>query len=142
MTDSYSIYEAKTNLSMIVRDSAEKGKVFTISNAQRKRAPRAVVLGEEILRLLLEGYVCTPEWEEDSRNGMWTVYIPEIDDWGQGSTKEEAVLDLLEGVKELADTYLSELPFYLRGGRTRELPYLLKIALAEDLSGVRRVLGL
>ncbi len=142
MPDSYSVYEAKTNLSMIVRDSAEHGKVFTVANAQRKSAPRAVVLGEAAVRALLDAYVCHPEWEEDAEKHLWTVWVREIDDWGEGPTKEAAARNLVASAKELAEIYLAEIQMYLQHGRSAEFPYMLKIGLSQDDDEVRKVLGL
>lgn len=142
MPDSYSIYEAKTNLSMIVRDSAEHGKVFLVGNAQMKAAPRAVVMGENLLHLLLDRFVCHPEWEEDAEKGMWTISVSEAGAWGEGSSKDEAVQDLLENAKALSEGYLEEADLYLRFGRTQALPIMLKIALARDDAELQRTLGL
>jgi hypothetical protein len=142
MPDSYSIYDAKANFSMIARDAAEHGKVFVVANAQRKAAPRTVILGEEAVRILLDHFVCHSEWEEDAEHHLWTVYVPEIDDWGQGESQEDAVKDLVDGAMELADLYLSDLQFFLRGGRSAEFPFMLKISLARDAGEVRKVLGL
>lgn len=142
MPDSYSIYEAKTNFSMIVRDSAEHGKVFMVGNAQREASPRAVILGENLLRLLLDRFICHPEWEEDAEKGMWTVSVSEAGAWGEGNSKSEAVQDLLENAKALSEGYLEEADLYLRFGRTEFLPMMLKIALARDEAGLQRTLGL
>lgn len=142
MPDSYSIYDAKSNFSMIVRDSAEHSKVFLVSNAQRKAAPRAVVLGEDMMRVLLDHFVCHPEWEEDPEMHVWTVFVPEIDEWGEGPTKEAAVADLVDSAAELADMYLADTDFYFRHGRSQEFAYMLRIALAKEADEIRKVLGL
>lgn len=142
MPDSYSIYEAKTNFSMIVRDSAEHGKVFMVGNAQRESSPRAVVLGENLLRLLLDRFICHPEWEEDVEKGMWTVSVPEAGAYGEGGSKGEAVQDLLENAKALSEGYLEEADLYLKFGRAEALPLMLKIALARDDAELQRTLGL
>lgn len=142
MPDSFSIYDAKTNLSMIVRDSAEHGKVFMVANAQRKSAPRAIVLGEEVLRSLLDHFVCHPEWEEDAEKHLWTVAVQEIDEWGEGDTQESAIEDLIDGAVDLADLHLSDIDFNFRVGRAAELPFMLRVGLARDRSEVRKALGL
>lgn len=142
MPDSYSIYEAKTNFSMIIRDSAEHGKVFMVGNAQREASPRAVVLGENVLRLLLDRFTCHPEWEEDVEKGMWTVSVSEAGAWGEGNSKSEAEQDLLENAKALSEGYLEEADLYLKFGRAAVLPLMLRIALARDDGELREVLGL
>ncbi len=142
MPDSFSIYDAKTNFSMIIRDSAERGKVFVVGNAQAKASQKSIIMGEAAVRLLLDNLTCSPAWEEDPELSRWTVYVSEIDAWGEGDTKEDATSDLVQNAKALSEAYLEESALYFKFGRTEVFPYMLKVGLARDDLEVQRVLGL
>jgi hypothetical protein len=68
--------------------------------------------------------------------------VPEAGAWGEGTSKGEAVKDLLENAKALSEGYLEEADLYLRFGRSEALPVMLKIALTRDDAELQRTLGL
>lgn len=136
------VSEAKRDLSRIVREASEHWRVFTIQNAQRRDAAACVVMGEEAMAMILDRFTFTLEWEEDREQGLWSVYVPEIDAWGQGESRESAAQDLARATQDYADIYLDDVPFYVKVGRGDHLPYILRINRTHgDHAEVRRVLG-
>lgn len=137
------VSEAKKDFSRIMRESSEHLRFFKIQNVQRHAASASLLIGEEAVDLILARYTFTLQWEEDQEQGLWSIYVPEIDVWGQGETKDQAAEDLLTAVLDYLDVYLEDVPFHLKVGRREHLPYLLRVYLAsEDRQAVRRVLGL
>lgn len=143
MTGVISVSEAKKELPQLIREAGEQLKLFTLANVQRRDAPRVVLLGERTLQTLVEHLSCTPEWEEDGEHGLWSVYVPELDVFGQGKTREEAVNSLIEAAQEYADLYLEDAPFYLKVNREHHYPFVIALALARgDRGKATKVLGL
>lgn len=143
MTSVIGVAEAKRELPQLIREAGEQQRLFTLGNAQRRNAPRVVLMGEQILEALLEAPACTPEWEEDTEHGLWSVYVPELDLFGQGNTRDEAASDLFAATQEYADLYLEDLRFYFKVNRQHHLPFLLAFTLARgDRDKAMRVLGL
>ena len=84
----------------------------------------------------------TPQWEHDSEHGLWSVYVPQLDVFGQGATRDEAAEDLLETVREYVEFYLQDPLFYFKAGRRDHFPYVLAVALAaDDPKQLRQILG-
>lgn len=138
----YPIYEAKKNFSYILHEAGEHLKLFPIKNAQRHDAARIWVVGEPVIETILEGLRCTPEWEEDVEQGHWTVYIPELDIWGQGKTREEAADDLVTAALDYAAVYAEDVPFYLKFGRKHHLPFVWRLLLlGKEREKVKEFLG-
>lgn len=138
----YSVGKAKERLPQLIRESSEAQKFFRVGNANRHNAPRSWIIGEESMETLLSFVRFTPQWEEDPGQGLWTVYVPELDIWGQGETQEMAAEDLLETVEEYAVLYLEDVPFYRKAGRKEHLPYVLTMALAAGNNPkMRKLLG-
>jgi hypothetical protein len=141
MPPTLSVHEAKREFSSLVRESAELGQVFLVANAQRKHAPRTVILGASVMKAMLESYAFHPQWEEDTQQRLWTVYVPEIDVWGQGPSQEDAAKDLVDAALDYADVYRHDVGFYAKVGKAGHFPYVLRLLLAEDTEQVRSILG-
>lgn len=137
------VAEAKKHFPAIVREASENLKLFRVANAQRREAPRALVIGEEALRALIGEIRLTPEWEQDVERGLWSVVLPELDIYGQGPTRDEAAADLIEAALEYAALYLEDAALYFRFGRRDQYRYVLAIALAAgDRAALARLLGI
>lgn len=132
MPEVLAVAEAKKHFPAIIRESSEALKVFRVGNAQRRDAPRAVILGEEAIRTLLGDLKFTPEWEEDKEQGLWSAVVPELDIFGQGATREEARDQLLAAARDYANVYLEDVPFYFKVGRRGHFPYVLAVSLVAD----------
>ena len=141
MFETIPIYQAKRDFSAIVRDSSERGKVFVVGNTQRRDAPRSLVIGEAPLHSILNAFSCHPQWEEDEKQGLFTAYIPEIDMWGQGTTRKSAAEDALAAAREYSDLYVKDVDFYNRVGRGKHFPFLLRLWLSSTDSDAMKVLG-
>ena len=134
---------AKSQFTELVRGSSEAFKVYRVKNGLRRNAPGSLILGEDALRMLLAQFQIHPQWEEDGEQGLWTVYAPELDVYGQGSTREEAAADLMEAAQEYAELYLEDPQFNFKVGRKDHFPFVILVALAAgNPDQVRAALGL
>lgn len=138
----YPIAEAKKQFPALVREATQNLRPILVANAQRKESERAVILGEQAVLALLQDLPATPEWEEDSEHGLWSVVVDEFDVWGQGVSREEARADLIAGARDYAGAYMDEPTWYFRAGRAAHYAYALAITLAgDDDERVAKLLG-
>ena len=87
----------------------------------------------------------SPAWTKEPGDETYTLYVPEVDVFGVGPTKEAAVESLLETIQEYATLYFGDLQFYLSPtvGRNGHLKYLRQIVRCEgDHKQIRAALGL
>ena len=87
----------------------------------------------------------SPAWTTENGDENFTLYVPEVDVFGVGPTKEAAVESLIETIQEYATLYFGDLQFYLSPtvGRNGHLKYLRQIVRCEgDHKQIRAALGL
>ena len=87
----------------------------------------------------------SPTWTKAPGDENYTLYVPEVDVFGVGPTKEAAVESLIETIQEYATLYFGDLQFYLSPtvGRNGHLKYLRQIVRCEgDHKQIRAALGL
>lgn len=142
MPEVLAIADAKKNFSTLIRESSESFKCFRVGNALRNDAPKSFIIGEEAIRELVADLHCNPRWEQDTENNLWSVEVPELDIFAQGSTREEAINELLETALDFALVYQHDPAFYFKMGRRRQYPYVLAVLLAFDKpTELRHLLG-
>ena len=89
----------------------------------------------------------SPTWTTapGDENENYTLYVPEVDVFGVGPTKEAAIESLTETMQEYATLYFRDLRFYLSPtvGRGNHFKYLRRIVRCDgDTNQIRKVLGL
>lgn len=133
--------KAGKQLPVIIEESNQKLRLFIIGD--QSSSLQSWVLGERLAEVLLESFSCRVEWEREHIFGIWMIYVPELDLWGTGDTKEEAVEDLVSAAEDYREVFLKCIPFYLSAGREKHLPYILRLALARgDREKIKTLLGL
>ncbi|MGI6307101.1 MAG: hypothetical protein ACOX1X_00545 [Dethiobacteria bacterium] len=80
--------KAGKQLPVIIEESNQKLRLFIIGD--QSSSLQSWVLGERLAEVLLESFSCRVEWEREHIFGIWMIYVPELDLWGTGDTKEEA----------------------------------------------------
>lgn len=73
------------------------------------------------MNAMLDSHAFHPQWEEDTEQRLWTVYVPEIDVWGQGPSREDAAGDLVGAALDYADVYRHDTDFYAKVGKAGHL---------------------
>ena len=84
-------------------------------------------------------------WTNEPGDETYTLYVPEVDVFGVGPTKEAAIESLIETMQEYAEIYFFDLRFYLSStvGRDGHFEYLRRIVRCDgDHKQIRAVLGL
>ena len=87
----------------------------------------------------------TPSWIKEEGEEKYTLYVPEVDVFGVGPTKEAAIESLIETVQEYAALFFGDLRYYLSPAVSRKnhIGYLRCIIRCNgDSKKIREVLGL
>jgi predicted RNase H-like HicB family nuclease len=114
---------------------------------QRKNEPShsledVLILQKSQIRRSIEKEL-TLELEFDTETGEYVTACPELDLASAGETKEEAIDNLLDAMKEYAEDYLERLDLFAKSpNRNSHLPFILLIASCiskEDIMGLLTV---
>jgi len=99
--DSYT--DARAHLKDLL-DAAERGRVATV----RRDAGRTAVVDVERLRAVLAALI-TPRTQVVAEAGGWSVFIPGLPVAADGATFEEAVIEMVEALREYAEDWQERL---------------------------------
>jgi hypothetical protein len=143
MLQTYSILRAKSKLTELRRE-ALTGHEFLIENKKENNSEPVSIISTQLLDELVEVCTFNLRWVREEGDEVWTLIVPEIDIFGIGKTKEEAIQSLAETVQEYADLFFKNLTMYMSDslGRRNHYFFLRRIARCEnDLQKVKKVLG-
>jgi predicted RNase H-like HicB family nuclease len=99
--DSYT--EARTHLKELL-DAAERGQPATV---RRESSTAMVVDARRLLRLLLDIY--PSHAQVVAEEGGWSVFIPGLPVAADGATFDEAVMEMIDALREYADDWQDHL---------------------------------
>jgi predicted RNase H-like HicB family nuclease len=99
--DSYT--DARAHLKDLL-DAAERGRVATV----RRDAGRTAVVDVERLRAVLAALI-TPRAQVVAEAGGWSVFIPGLPVAADGATFEEAVVEMIDALREYAEDWQEHL---------------------------------
>lgn len=137
------ISDARRHFSEIIDSSINIDKVAVISRANSNHSKRAFLIGERVLSDLFNFIRFDPIIE--TVKGNIQISYDGFSFYGIGSTKEEAIMELLEDVRDTVRDYFSdeEYEMNMQYRNTREKrPYFLKLAYCEDDTCLIKALGL
>lgn len=81
--------------------------------------------------------------EFDKELKGWTISVNELNLYGEGTTKEKAIEDLLNSILEFAEIYLEKVDLYSRVESIEAQIYMLKVLRCQGSKDVlKRELGL
>ena len=142
----YNVSTAKSQLGEIRRAALEGHEVIITNTKKRINNESVSVIASSLLDSLIErSCKFSPSWIKEDGDENYTLYVPEVDVFGVGSTKEAAVESLITTIQEYATLYFGDLRFYLSPTVNREshFGYLRRVIRCEgDLKQIRSVLGL
>ncbi len=139
----YSISMAKARLPEL-RRAALIGEEFLVKNDKENQSDYISIIATQVLDEVLSALKFTHEWVKEEGDEVWTLIVPEIDIFGIGETKEEAIKSLSSTASEYADLFFKNLPMYMSDAvnRRQHYGYLRRIVRCEgDEIKIREVLG-
>lgn len=108
--------------------------------AFKRNRDKILSLSTEQLNTLLEGFrfkaLLFPE-----EDGSITITIDGFDLVANTSDREQAILKIAEELIDYAEDYLNQFPLYFKSeNRRKHFPYIMKVALSEDIQAVVRLI--
>lgn len=140
--EKYNIRDTKQYYSEI-NDKVLKGIEVITYNASKKLSEVSHIK-TELLDTIFDKFVCFhPRVELDEELNVWTVAADEIDMYGEGSTKEEAIEDLLDAIVHFCKIYAEKIELYAVLDSAEKKAYMRKMLRCEnDREKIRKVIGL
>ena len=143
----YNVSTAKAQLGEIRRAALDGHEVIITNTKNRNNNNQSVsVIASSLLDSIIEhGCKFSFMWTKEEGDEDYTLYVPEVDVFGVGQTKEAAIESLIDAVQEYAELYFGDLRFYMSPTVHREnhFGYLRRIIRCDgDFKRLRSVLGL
>lgn len=139
----YSISETKKNYTAINRKVQEGLEIITYDGLRRS-GQEVSHIKTEMLERLLATLKFHPEWTYDEELACWTVFLSEINVYGEGPDQAGAIDDLIKGCNEYAEVYLANIQWFSQRPETADHYFYLRriINVADDRDALRRLLEL
>lgn len=125
-----------------INDKALNGIEVITYNAMGKTG-EVSHLSKKIVDFLFDSLQFHISEEFDEELGVYTISADEINIYGEGRTKDEAVENLLTSIIEYAVIYVEQIDLFSRVEDATKQGYMLKIIRCEgDREKLKKVLGL
>ena len=142
----YNVSTAKAQLGEIRRAALDGQEVIITNTKNRNKNESVSVISSTLLDSIIErSCKFSPAWTKEEGDENYTLYVPEVDVFGVGPTKETAIESLIETMQEYAELYFGDLRFYLSPtvNRLHHFGYLRRIIRCDgDPKQLRAALGL
>lgn len=138
---SFNVKQTKNEYSKI-NNLALRG--FEVSTYYKdEKDARGVVshVKKAILDYLLTGVTFTVDAVYDEELHGWTVAVPEIDLYGEGATKDDAIKDLISSIHEYISLYTGS-DFLSKHESPKKQAAILRLMRCESDDEILKVLGL
>ena len=97
---------------------------------QRGRGELALLVGAPEVKVLLGTHHFNPEVSA-GEGGGFSIWLAELEIYGQGSDYDAAKQDLLDEVRDYVGEYLSDSTYVRAPNRARHLPYIVRAYIAD-----------
>ncbi|HEV8340007.1 MAG TPA: type II toxin-antitoxin system Phd/YefM family antitoxin [bacterium] len=133
-----SFSEARSQLSRLFDEVIEDLRPVLI---RRKGREEALLVRRTDLEVLLEPFSLTAQVMRE-KDASVTIAVDELEWAVNAPTREAAVEELLNDLRQYAGDYLARAPLFLRApNRRRHFPYVLRILLASSDEQLRGMLN-
>lgn len=125
-----------------INDKALNGIEVITYNAMGK-AGEVSHLSKQIVDFLLESIQFHISEEFDEELGVYTISADDINIYGEGNTKDEAIEDLINSILEYTAIYIDQINLFSKVEDITKQGYMLKvIRCGNDKEKLKKVLGL
>ena len=109
----------------------------------KKGGPTVSIISTDLLKDILEKYEFNPEITYDGETKQHEICLKEINAYGSGDTKEEAIRIVLDNVMALTEDFFEDIELYMRmDPQKKQYPYFMRISYCKTESELLRVLNL
>lgn len=132
----------RNNVSDIIFKVINNFKVVLTGNA-KKGGPTVSIISTDLLEYILEKYEFNPEITYDEETKQHEIRLKEINAFGSGDTKEEAIKIVLDNVMALTEDFFEDIELYMRmDPQKKQYPYFMRISHCKTESELLKVLNL
>ena len=140
----YNVSTAKSHLARLRRSAITDWKESIIENSKENQSESVSLIATVVIDDLTSFCKFTHNWVKEEEDTVWTLISPEIDAFGVGETKEEAINSLIDTALEYSELFFESPSLYMSAATNRRQHYgfLRRIARCErDREKIRAVLG-
>lgn len=135
--------ELRNNISEVIENVISDYKVVISGNVKKNNKKTAAIISTQILGDILSVYKFNPEINFDNSTNQFEVILREINLYGYGDTKDEAIEMTTDMAIDLTEDYFDNADMYARIPSERsKYPYFLRIRNCSERDEVKKVLGL
>lgn len=132
----------RNNVSDIIFKVINNFQVVLTGNV-KKGGPTVSIISTDLLKDILEKYEFNPEITYDEETKQHEIRLKEINAFGSGDTKEEAIKIVLDNVIALTEDFFEDIELYMRMDPQKKLyPYFMRISHCKTESELLKVLNL
>ena len=132
----------RNNVSDIVFKVINNFQVVLTGNV-KKGGPTVSIISTDLLEDILEKYEFNPEITYDEETKQHEIHLKEINAFGSGDTKEEAIKIVLDNVIALTEDFFEDIELYMRmDPQKKQYPYFMRISHCKNESELLKVLNL
>jgi hypothetical protein len=146
MLQAYSVSNAKSHLAKLRRNAITNWQESIIENGKENQSQSVSLIATVVIDDLTSYCKFTHEWVKEDEDISWTLICPEIDIFGVGESKEEAIESLIDTALEYTELFFESPAIYMSnasGDRRKHYGFLRRIARCnDDRYKIREVLGL
>lgn len=135
--------ELRNTISEVIDSVTNDYKVVISGNAKKNSSKTAAIISTQILKDIMSIYRFNPIINFDEATNQYEVILEEINIYGCGDTKEDAIEMVIDMVIDVTKDYFenSELNARIPTEKAK-YPYFLRIMNCSDRTEVKEVLGL
>ena len=132
----------RNNVSDIIFKVINNFQVVLTGNV-KKGGPTVSFISTDLLEDILEKYEFNPEITYDEETKQHEISLKEINAFGSGDTKEEAIKIVLDNVMALTEDFFEDIELYMRmDPQKKQYPYFMRISHCKTESELLKVLNL
>jgi len=135
--------ELRSNISEVIDDVVTGYNVVISGNVKKNSTKTAAIISTKILDEILDIYRFNPVINFDAETNQFEAILNEINIYGCGDTKEEAIEIATDMVIDITEDYFENAEMYARiPDQKAKYPYFLRVRNCSSRDEVKKVLGL
>jgi hypothetical protein len=141
----YNVRDTKKYYSDVNNNALNGVEIITYNNSNKKmdETNRVSHLKTSYVDFLFDRLIFNPIIESGEELGGYTISFREIDMYGEGATKEEAIQNVLDSVIEYINIYDEQIEIFSKVESIEKHMYMCKLIRCEnDIEMLRKVLRL
>ena len=135
--------ELRNNISEVIDGVVTGYNVVISGNVKKNSTKTAAIISTKILDEILDIYRFNPVINFDAETNQFEAILNEINIYGCGDTKEEAIEITTDMVIDVTEDYFENAEMYARiPDQKAKYPYFLRVRSCSSRDEVKKVLGL